>query len=393
MKVPIYSGLFFYPLSLLSIRITLKKPIYFDYAATTPVHADVLKAMLPYFSEEFGNAGSSQHYYGWAAEEAIETSRKKISSYFGVQARQVVFTSGATESNNLCIQGYLKDRPKGHLITSSIEHKAVLQVFQELAHQGWSVTFLKPNPSGCIEVSEVEQAIRPDTALISLMMVNNETGNVTDFQSISRICKQANIIFHSDATQAIGKLDLTQYEHTPDLLSFSGHKIYGPKGIGGIIFNSNIALKPLTYGGGQERGLRPGTLPIQQIVALAACFDLMPLLIESIEQVSAYKSRIVKGLNGEFVLNSAEYDSVPHILNISIPNMDWEDLYRRIPAIAVSNGSACNAKSQMPSHVMKAVGHSDALALSTLRISLSYLTQESDVDFLIDYLNKQLFDR
>ena len=393
MKVPIYSGLFFYPLSLLSIRITLKKPIYFDYAATTPVHADVLKAMLPYFSEEFGNAGSSQHYFGWAAEEAIETSRKKISSYFGVQARQVVFTSGATESNNLCILGYLKDRTKGHLITSSIEHKAVLLVFQELAQQGWSVTYLQPNALGCIEVSDLEQSIRSDTVLISLMMVNNETGNVTDFQSISRICKKTNIIFHSDATQAIGKLDLTQYEHLPDLLSFSGHKIYGPKGIGGIIFNSNVALKPITYGGGQERGLRPGTLPVQQIVALAACFDLMPLLIESIEQVSAYKSRIVKGLNGEFVLNSAENESVPHILNISIPNMDWEELYRRIPAIAVSNGSACNAKSQLPSHVMKAVGHSDALALSTLRISLSYLTQESDVDFLIDYLNKQLFDR
>ena len=393
MKVPIYSGLFFYPLSLLSIRITLKKPIYFDYAATTPVHSDVLKAMLPYFSEEFGNAGSSQHYFGWAAEEAIETSRKKISSYFGVQARHVVFTSGATESNNLCILGYLKDRPKGHLITSSIEHKAVLQVFQELAHQGWSVTFLKPNPLGCIEVSEVEQAIRPDTTLVSLMMVNNETGNMTDFQGISLLCKPANIIFHSDATQAIGKLDLMQYEHLPDLLSFSGHKIYGPKGIGGIIFNSKVELKPLTFGGGQERGLRPGTLPVQQIVALAACFDLMPLLIESLEQVSAYKSRIVKGLHGEFVLNSAENESVPHILNISIPNMDWEELYRRIPAIAVSNGSACNAKSQLPSHVMKALGHSDALALSTLRISLSYLTQESDVDFLIDYLNKQLFDR
>lgn len=393
MKVPIYSGLFFYPLSLLSIRITLKKPIYFDYAATTPVHSDVLKAMLPYFSEEFGNAGSSQHYFGWAAEEAIETSRKKISSYFGVQARHVVFTSGATESNNLCILGYLKDRPKGHLITSSIEHKAVLQVFQELAHQGWSVTFLKPNPLGCIEVSEVEQAIRPDTTLVSLMMVNNETGNMTDFQGISLLCKQANILFHSDATQAIGKLDLMQYEHLPDLLSFSGHKIYGPKGIGGIIFNSKVELKPLTFGGGQERGLRPGTLPVQQIVALAACFDLMPLLIESLEQVSAYKSRIVKALHGEFVLNSAENESVPHILNISIPNMDWEELYRRIPAIAVSNGSACNAKSQLPSHVMKAVGHSDALALSTLRISLSYLTQESDVDFLIDYLNKQLFDR
>jgi cysteine desulfurase len=177
------------------------------------------------------------------------------------------------------------------------------------------------------------------------------------------------------------------------LLSFSGHKIYGPKGIGGIIFNSNVALKPLTYGGGQERGLRPGTLPVQQIVALAACFDLMPLLIDSVHRISTFKHKIVKEFLGEYVLNSSDNQSVPHIISVSIPNIDWEDLYRRIPAIAVSNGSACNAKSQLPSHVMKAVGHSDALALSTLRISLSYLTQESDVDFLIDYLNKQLFDR
>ncbi len=390
MKVPIYSGLFFYPLSLLSIRITLKKPIYFDYASTTPVHPDVLKVMMPYFTEEFGNAGSNQHYYGWAADEAVESARKKISSYFGVPARQLVFTSGATESNNLAIQGYLKDKHPGHLITSCIEHKAVLQIFQTLEAQGWAVTYLQPNDSGCIEVSSVQQAIRSDTVLISLMIVNNETGNVTDFQSITKICRELAICFHADATQALGKLDLAHNPYLPDIISFSGHKIYGPKGIGGLVFNSPSLIRPFMYGGGQERGLRPGTVPVQQVVALSACFDLFPALIESMPVIQNYKDKILQELLTNHIVNSADNQSVAHIFSLSFPNLDWEELYRKIPLIAVSNGSACNAKSQLPSHVMKAHGHADSLALATIRISLSYLTKESDIDFLIDYLNSQL---
>lgn len=390
MKVPIYSGLFFYPLSLLSIRITLEKPIYFDYASTTPVHPDVLKAMLPYFTEEFGNAGSSQHYYGWAADEAVESARKKISSYFGVPARQLVFTSGATESNNLAIQGYLKDKHPGHLITSCIEHKAVLQIFQALEAHGWAVTYLQPNDSGCIEVSSVQQAIRSDTVLISLMMVNNETGNLTDFQSITKICRESAICFHADATQALGKLDLAHNPFLPDMISFSGHKIYGPKGIGGLVFNSAAMIRPIMYGGGQERSLRPGTVAVQQIVALAACFELMTGFMDSINQIQIYKEKILQGLLTNHIVNSSDNQSVANILSLSFPNLDWEELYRKIPLIAVSNGSACNAKSQLPSHVMKAHGHADSLALATIRISLSYLTKESDIDFLIDYLNSQL---
>jgi cysteine desulfurase len=390
MKVPIYSGLFFYPLSLLSIRITLKKPIYFDYASTTPVHPDVLKAMMPYFSEEFGNAGSSHHYFGWAADEAVESARKKISSYFGVAARQLVFTSGATESNNLAIQGYLKDKKPGHLITSCIEHKAVLQIFQQLESQGWVVTYLQPNEFGCIELASVKQAIRPDTLLISLMMVNNETGNLTDFQSISKICREESICFHSDATQALGKLDLAHNSYLPDMISFSGHKIYGPKGIGGLVFNSAAMIRPIMYGGGQERSLRPGTVAVQQIVALAACFDLMSGLMDSINGILVYKEKILQELLTNHIVNTSDNQSVAHILSLSFPNFDWEELYRKIPLLAVSNGSACNAKSQLPSHVLKAQGHSDSLALATIRISLSYLTQESDIDFLIDYLNSQL---
>jgi cysteine desulfurase len=389
MKVPIYSGLFFYPLSLLSIRITLKKPIYFDYASTTPVHPDVLNAMMPYFSEEFGNAGSSQHYYGWAADEAVESARKKIAAYFGVYARQLIFTSGATESNNLAIQGYLTNKQPGHLITSVIEHKAVLQIFQQLEAHGWAVTYLQPNESGHIEVSSVHQAIRPDTVLISLMMVNNETGHVTDFQAITKLCREVGICFHSDATQALGKIDLAGVSFLPDMISFSGHKIYGPKGIGGLVLNSSVNLNPLMFGGGQERGMRPGTVAVQQVVGLSACFDLMKELADSISRIQFCKDKLLDNLRSDYVLNSTN-QSVAHIISLSIPNMDWEELYRKIPLIAVSNGSACNAKSQLPSHVMKALGHTDSLALATIRISLSYLTQESDIDFLIDYLNSQL---
>lgn len=375
---------------MLSIRITLKKPIYFDYAATTPVHPQVIEAMVPYFSEEFGNAGSSQHYFGWMADEAVELARKNITSYFGCSPRQLVFTSGATESNNLAIQGFLHAKKPGHIISSSLEHKAVLQVCEEMERQGWAVTYLNPNSSGLISLSEIEAAIRSDTVLVSLMLVNNETGNLLDFQSVTQLCHSKGICFHSDATQAFGKIDLSNQEYLPDLLSFSGHKMYGPKGIGGLLINPNIGISPLVFGGGQERGLRPGTLPVQQIVGFSTSFSKVPLAIDSIVKLKSFQEKILNGFKFPYVLNSNDLASVPHIISISIPGWDWEELYRKIPRIAVSNGSACNAKSQLPSHVMKALGHSDSLALATLRISLSYLTTEEDVDFLINYLNEQL---
>jgi cysteine desulfurase len=370
----------------------LKKPIYFDYAATTPVHPQVIEAMMPYFSEEFGNAGSSQHYFGWMADEAVELARKNITSYFGCSPRQLVFTSGATESNNLAIQGFLHAKKPGHIISSSLEHKAVLQVCEEMERQGWEVTYLNPNSSGLISLSEIEAAIRSDTVLVSLMLVNNETGNLLDFQSVAQLCHSKGICFHSDATQALGKIDLSNQEYLPDLLSFSGHKMYGPKGIGGLLINSNIGISPLVFGGGQERGLRPGTLPVQQIVGFSTSFLKVPLAIDAIVKLKSFQGKILNGFKFPYVLNSNDFASVPHIISISIPGWDWEELYRKIPRIAVSNGSACNAKSQLPSHVMKAMGHSDSLALATLRISLSYLTSEEEVDFLISYLNEQLLD-
>ncbi len=367
----------------------MQKPIYFDYAATTPVHPSVFEQMRPYFMEDFGNAGSNQHYYGWVAEEAIQKSRAKIAQYFKLPASSILFTSGATESNNLAILGFLSDKKPSHIITSSIEHKAVLAVCKQLELQGWSVTYLMPNKNGMIELEAVRAAIQPTTALITLMLVNNELGTITDYQAIRLLADQHQIVFHSDATQAIGKLDLIS-DHLPHLMSFSGHKIYGPKGVGVLVVQSGITIKPIVFGGDQERGLRSGTLAVPQIVGLAACFDLMPDLIKQAQILHAYKSKILDSVPNTWTINAQNGHTVPHILSISLPNTDWETLFQRVPAIAVSNGSACNAKTHLPSHVLKAIGLSDSLALATLRISLGNTTSASDIDFLIDYVNEKL---
>ena len=369
--------------------VTLQKPIYFDYAATTPVHPAVFEQMRPYFMEDYGNAGSSQHYYGWVAEEAIQHARARISKYFGVAPSGIVFTSGATESNNLAILGYLSDKEPGHIITSSIEHKAVLAVCKQLETQGWSVTYVKPTKDGMIEVADIAAVIQPNTVLMSLMLVNNELGTVTDYRAIRELADQHQIVFHSDATQAIGKLALDTSK-LPHLISFSGHKIYGPKGVGALVVQAGIMLQPLVYGGGQERGLRSGTLAVPQIVGLAASFELIPEMLNYAQVFSEYKSRIAEAVPKTWIRNAQNGNTVPHIVSVSLPQTDWETLFQRIPALAVSNGSACNAKTHLPSHVLQAIGLSDSLALATLRISFGLATTAADVDFLIDYLHEKL---
>ena len=369
--------------------VTLQKPIYFDYAATTPVHPSVFEQMRPYFMEDFGNAGSSQHYYGWVAEEAIQHARSRIAKYFSVAPNGIVFTSGATESNNLAILGYLKDKKPGHIITSSIEHKAVLAVCKHLEKSGWSVTYVKPTKEGMIEVADIAAAIQPNTVIMSFMLVNNELGTVADYKAIRALADQHQLVFHSDATQAIGKLALDTSQ-LPHLMSFSGHKIYGPKGVGALVVQAGITLQPLVYGGGQERGLRSGTLAVPQIVGLAASFELMPALIEQALVISEFKSKITSAVPKTWINNGQHGNTVPHILSLSLPHTDWESLFQRIPALAVSNGSACNARTHLPSHVLQAIGLSDSLALATLRISFGIDTTSTDVDFLIDYLNEKL---
>lgn len=369
--------------------MTLQKPIYFDYASTTPVHPLVLQEMLPYFTEDFGNAGSNLHYYGWVAEDAIQKARTYIAQYFRLPASSVLFTSGATESNNLAIQGFLYGKKPGHIVTSILEHKAVLAVCQQMESLGWSVTYLTPNETGMIDVIDVKTAIQSNTVLISLMLVNNELGTITDYESIRALADKHQITFHSDATQAIGKIDL-QGKALPHLMSISGHKVYGPKGIGALLVQPGVLIHPIIFGGDQERGIRSGTLAVQQIVGLAASFKLIPELLTHTQLLAQYKLRIAQAVPQHWKLNVQNASTVPHIVTISLPDTDWETLFQRIPNVAVSNGSACNAKTHLPSHVLKSIGLSDAEALATLRISMGLGTTSQDVDFLISYLQEKL---
>lgn len=352
----------------------MHQPIYLDYAATTPVHPEVLSAMLPYFTEVFGNAGSSAHLYGWRAAEAVEQSRATLATYFQVKPSEVVFTSGATESINLAIRGFLQGKPKGHLITSVMEHKAVLEVFHALEVEGWSVTYLT-------DIAELEKAIRPETIFISLMLVNNEVGTILDYDEVLRLCEARGICFHTDATQAIGKLSLTKLPH---LLSFSGHKIYGPKGIGALI--ARVPLQPIHYGGGQERGLRPGTLPVPLIVGLAKAVEMIPDWLSKASFYQDAKERLSSYLP---LINSPE-NSVPSILNFTLKGADWEKMFQVLNGLAFSNGSACNAKTELPSHVLKALGHSDEDALASGRFSLGYFTTNEEIDRVCDILSHHL---
>lgn len=330
--------------------------------------------MLPYFTEVFGNAGSSSHLYGWRAAEAVEQSRATLANTFQVKPSEVIFTSGATESINLAIRGFLQGKPTGHLITSALEHKAVLEVFRALEAEGWDVTYL-------LDVAELESNIRTDTVLVSLMLVNNELGTILDYESVLRICEEKEICFHSDATQAIGKIMLTRLPH---LLSFSGHKIYGPKGIGALI--ARVPLQAIQYGGGQERGLRPGTLPVPLIVGLAKAVEMIP---EWLSKASFYH-RTKDRLSAYFHHINSPANSVPSILNFTLKGADWERMFQVLNGMAFSNGSACNAKTELPSHVLKAIGYSDEDALASGRFSLGYFTTEEEIDRVCEILSQNL---
>ncbi|MFM6914658.1 MAG: cysteine desulfurase family protein [Aquirufa sp.] len=352
----------------------MQQPIYLDYAATTPVHPEVLSAMLPYFTEVFGNAGSSSHLYGWRAAEAVEQSRASVASCFQVKPSEVVFTSGATESINLAIRGFLQGKPKGHLITSALEHKAVLEVFHALEVEGWEVTYL-------VDIAELDRSIRADTVLVSFMLVNNELGTILDYESVLRLCEAKGICFHADATQAIGKLSLIRLPH---LLSFSGHKIYGPKGIGALI--ARVPLQAIQYGGGQERGLRPGTLPVPLIVGLAKAVEMIPEWLSK----AAFYQQANERLAAFFPLINSPKQSVSSILNFTLKGADGERMFQVLNGLAFSNGSACNAKSELPSHVLKALGHSDEDALASGRFSLGYFTTVEEIDRVCEILSQNL---
>ncbi len=372
----------------------MKFPIYLDYNATTPVDIRVLEKMLPYFSENFGNASSRSHLYGWAAQEAIENSREQVANLLNCRAKEIVFTSGATESNNLAIKGLFElFYPfKKHIITLQTEHKAVLDVCSALEKKGCEVTYLKPNSSGLISISQIENAIRSDTFLISVMYANNEIGTIQDIGTIGKLAHEHDILFHSDATQAIGKILVDIIKDNIDLLSFSGHKLYAPKGIGALYVNRNSKASKMIAqmdGGKHERGFRSGTLNVTGIIGLGeACNISQNIDFQNIKYLRDELERNILQNIPLTSINGAIENRLPNLTNISFGNIDGEKLLDSLRDIAVSSGSACTSASVEPSHVLKAIGVDKDLAYASIRFSLGKYTTEDEIDFTIKYVKQ-----
>lgn len=366
---------------------------YLDYAATTPVDKDVAEKMMQYltFDGVFGNPASRSHGFGWQAEEAVETAREQIADLINADPREIVFTSGATESDNLAIKGaahFYSGRGK-HIITSKIEHKAVLDVCRELEQEGFEITYLEPQQgTGLITVDMVKDAIRDDTILISLMMVNNELGTLTDVAAIGKITREKGIILHVDAAQAAGKTPIDLETMQIDLMSLSGHKMYGPKGIGALYVRRKprVRLKAQMHGGGHERGMRSGTLATHQIVGMGeACKIAKARMAEDEAHIGQLRDRLWHGLKDleEVYLNGDLTHSIPNIVNISFNFVEGESLMMSLKDFAVSSGSACTSATLEPSYVLRALGLSDELAHSSIRFSMGRYTTEADVDHAI----------
>ncbi len=370
----------------------MSKPIYLDYAATTPVDPRVAQKMFEYMdvSGVFGNPASRSHIYGWQAEEAIELARKHVADLVHCDPREIVWTSGATESDNLAIKGvahFYQTRGK-HIITSKIEHKAVLDSCRQLEREGFEVSYLPPNSQGRIEPEAVRAAIRPDTILVSLMHVNNELGSINDIASIGEITREKNIVFHVDAAQSAGKLPIDLSTLKVDLMSFSAHKVYGPKGMGALYVcrKPRVRLEAQMHGGGHERGMRSGTLPTHQIVGMGEAFRLAKEEMASENQrLNALKQRLWDGLNDlEAVTVNGDLDhAVAGILNVSFAYVEGESLMMAFKNAAVSSGSACTSASLEPSYVLRGIGLSDELAHSSIRFSIGRFTQEAEIDQVI----------
>jgi cysteine desulfurase len=362
-------------------------PIYLDYAATTPLDARVLKEMLPFFTEHFGNAASRFHAFGWQAEEAVDEAKKNISDKLGCNVKEIVFTSGATESINLALKGVFENN-KGHLITVKTEHKATLDTAGYLEENGNTVSFLEVDADGIINLDVLNESIRADTKLISVMHVNNETGVVLPVSEIIKIAHEKGVLVHIDATQSIGKLPFPQ---EADLVSFSGHKIYGPKGIGCLIAKSNVAVSTQIHGGKQQRNRRSGTLNVPGIVGIAEAVSLLDFEEDSkLEKLrNDFEESVLKALPNATV-NGLKADRVGNISNITFSGIDGEELLMKLTKIAISNGSACNSASTEASYVLRAIGLSEQDAFSSLRFSLGRFTTKEDLERAADHLKETI---
>lgn len=377
----------------------MKLPIYMDYAATTPVDQRVADKMMQCLTLDgnFGNPASRSHRFGWQAEEAVDIARNQIADLIGADAREIVFTSGATEADNLAIKGaahFYQTKGK-HIITSKTEHKAVLDTCRQLEREGFEVTYLSPESNGLIDLVKLEQAMRDDTVVVSIMHVNNELGVIQDIEKIGEMCRSRGIVFHVDATQSVGKLPIDLSKLKVDLMSMSGHKIYGPKGIGALYVRRKprIRIEAQMHGGGHERGMRSGTLPVHQIVGMGEAYRIAKEeMLTEMTRLQALKTRLWNGLQDieEVYLNGSFEHSAQNILNVSFAYIEGESLMMALRDLAVSSGSACTSASLEPSYVLRALGLNDELAHSSIRFSLGRFTTEEEVDYVIALLKDSI---
>jgi cysteine desulfurase len=372
-------------------------PVYMDYAATTPVDQRVVDAMIPWLREHHGNPASRSHAWGWEAEAAVEKAREQVAELIGADPREIIWTSGATESDNLAIKGaahFYQGKGK-HLITVKTEHKAVLDTMRELERQGFEVTYLDVQEDGLVNLDAFKAAIRPDTILASVMLVNNEIGVVQDVDALGAICREKGVIFHVDAAQATGKVQIDVSKQPIDLMSLASHKIYGPKGIGALYVRRKprIRLEAQIHGGGHERGMRSGTLPTHQIVGMGEAYRLAKEeMAKDNEKAWALHNRLVAGLRDleEVYLNGHPTQRVPQSINMSFNFVEGESLIMGVKGLAVSSGSACTSASLEPSYVLRALGRSDELAHSSLRITIGRFTTEADIDYAIQAIRENV---
>jgi len=375
----------------------MQLPIYLDYSATTPVDPRVVDAMIPWLRDHFGNPASRSHAYGWEAEKAVETARENVAALVNCDPRELIWTSGATESINLALKGaahFYKDKGK-HLVTVKTEHKATLDTMRELEREGFEVTYLDVETDGLLDLAKLEAALRPDTSVVSVMFVNNEIGVIQDIPAIGEMCRSRGIIFHVDAAQATGKVVVDLGQLKVDLMSFSAHKTYGPKGVGALFVRRKprVRLEAQMHGGGHERGLRSGTLPTHQIVGMGEAFRIAreEMATEN-ERIRMLRDRLWAGLSQieQVYLNGDFERRVPHNLNVSFNFVEGESLIMAIKDVAVSSGSACTSASLEPSYVLRALGRSDELAHSSIRFTVGRFTTQEEIDYTISLVTRQV---
>jgi cysteine desulfurase len=388
---------FDFPTSLISASMTPHFPIYMDYGATTPVDPRVVDAMVPWLREHFGNPASRSHAWGWEAEEAVEKARADVAALIGADPREIVWTSGATESNNLALKGaahFYASRGK-HLITVKTEHKAVLDTMRDLERQGFEVTYLDVQEDGLLDVDRFKDALRPDTILASVMLVNNEIGVIQDIPALGSLCRERGVLLHVDAAQATGKLTIDLQTLPVDLMSLASHKTYGPKGIGALYVRRKprVRLEAQMHGGGHERGMRSGTLPTHQCIGMGEAFRIAQSEMGTEnERIRMLQQRLLAGISQieQVFINGHLEKRVPHNLNASFNYVEGESLIMGIKGLAVSSGSACTSASLEPSYVLRALGRSDELAHSSLRMTIGRFTTRDDIDYAVTTLQDRV---